>query len=86
MQPADFLINLNSTEIEGVFAHEMTHVKNYDTRLMAVVAVMVGLVALLGDWFIRMTWFGRRRNERDERRCNIFNFRNYFCNSFSDRW
>lgn len=60
------LDKLNRTELEGVVAHEMTHVKNYDTRLMSVVSVMVGLVALLGDWLIRMTWFGRRRNERDE--------------------
>jgi heat shock protein HtpX len=57
------LAKLNRSELEGVFAHELTHVKNYDTRLMAVVAVMVGLVALLGDWFMRSMWFGggRRR-------------------------
>ncbi|MGA2910727.1 MAG: M48 family metallopeptidase [Candidatus Microgenomates bacterium] len=60
------LSKLNRTELEGVIGHEMTHVKSYDTRLMAVVAVMVGLVALLGDWLIRMTWFGGRRgNDRD---------------------
>jgi len=60
------LDKLNRTELEGVIGHEMTHVKSYDTRLMAVVAVMVGLVALLGDWFIRLTWFGgRRSNDRD---------------------
>lgn len=58
---------MNRTELEGVVAHEMTHVKNYDTRLMAVVAVMVGLIALLGDWFMRMMWFGggRRNNDRE---------------------
>jgi heat shock protein HtpX len=57
------LAKLDRSELEGVFAHELTHVKNYDTRLMAVVAVMVGLVALLGDWFMRSMWFGggRRR-------------------------
>lgn len=61
------LDKLNRTELEGVIAHEMTHVKNYDTRLMSVVAVMVGLVALLGDWFMRMMWFsgGRRRNDNE---------------------
>lgn len=60
------LSKLNRTELEGVVAHEMTHVKNYDTRLMSVVAVMVGLVALLGDWFMRMMWWGgRRRDNRD---------------------
>lgn len=61
------LEKLNRTELEGVVAHEMTHVKNFDTRLMAVVAVMVGLVALLGDWFMRMMWFGGgRRDDREE--------------------
>ena len=57
------LAKLNRSEMEGVFAHELTHIKNFDTRLMAVVAVMVGLVALLGDWFMRSMWFGggRRR-------------------------
>jgi heat shock protein HtpX len=52
------LDKLDRTELEGVIGH--------DTILMAVVAVMVGLVALLGDWFIRLTWFGgRRSNDRD---------------------
>lgn len=61
------LSKLNRSEMEGVFAHELTHVKSYDTRLMAVVAVMVGLVALLGDWFMRSMWFGGRGNrDRDE--------------------
>ena len=43
----------------------MSHVKNSDTRLMSVVSVMVGLVALLGDWFIRVSWWGRRRDSED---------------------
>jgi len=59
------LEKLNRTELEGVVAHEITHVRNYDTRLMSVVSVMVGLVALLGDWLLRATWFGGRRNDND---------------------
>ena len=59
------LEKLNRTELEGVVAHEITHVRNYDTRLMSVVSVMVGLVALLGDWLLRATWFGGRRNNND---------------------
>lgn len=61
------LEKLNRTELEGVVAHEMTHVRNYDTRLMSIVAVMVGLIALLGDWFMRMMWFGggRRRDNKE---------------------
>lgn len=53
------LQKLDRTELEGVIAHEMTHIKNYDTRLMTVVAVLVGSVALLADFFLRATWYGR---------------------------
>lgn len=62
------LSKLNRTELEGVIAHEMSHVQNYDTRLMSVVAVLVGLVVLLGDWFFRATWWGRgSRDNREDR-------------------
>ncbi len=60
------LSKLGRTELEGVVAHELTHVKNYDIRLMSLVSVMVGLVALLGDWFMRTLWWGgRNRDDRD---------------------
>jgi len=52
------LDKLNRTELEGVIAHELTHIKNYDIRLMSIVSVMVGLIALLGDWFFRARLFG----------------------------
>lgn len=60
------LEKLNRTELEGVIAHEFTHIKNYDTLLMSLVTVMVGVVALLGDWLLRATWFGRRRDNNNE--------------------
>ncbi len=68
------LSKLDRSEMEGVFAHELTHIKSYDTRLMAVVAVMVGLVALLGDWFMRSMWFGggRRRDNGEGEAGAIF--------------
>lgn len=53
------LKRLNRSEIEGVVAHELSHVKNYDIRLMSIVTILVGLVALLSDWFLRMTYWGR---------------------------
>lgn len=56
------LSKLNRTELEGVLAHELSHVRNYDIRLMSVVAVLVGMVALLGDFFLRMSFYGRRRD------------------------
>lgn len=58
------LEKLNKLELEGVAAHELSHVGNYDTRLMTIVAVLVGMIALLSDWFIRITWFGG--GERDD--------------------
>lgn len=56
---------LSRTELEGVLAHELSHVRNYDTRLQSLVAVMVGLIALLGDWLLRASWFGGRKNKDD---------------------
>lgn len=61
------LERLDRRELEGVIAHELSHVKNYDIRLMAVVAVLVGTIVFLADFFMRTLWWGggRRRNDRD---------------------
>ena len=62
------LAQLKRPELEGVIAHELSHVQNYDTRLMSIVTILVGLVALLADWMLRMSRFGggrRRSNEGD---------------------
>lgn len=62
------LEKLNKLELEGVTAHELSHVGNFDTRLMSIVAILVGSVALLSDLFLRMMWFGGggdRDNDRD---------------------
>ena len=61
------LAKLNRTELEGVIGHELSHVGNYDTRLMSVVTVLVGLVTLLGDWLLRASWFGGGRRNQDDR-------------------
>lgn len=61
------LSRLDRTELEGVIAHELSHVRNYDTRLMSIVTILVGLVALLANWFLRMSSFGGgRRRSRDD--------------------
>jgi heat shock protein HtpX len=59
---------LDKAELEAVMAHEMSHVGNYDIRVMTLVVVLVGLVALLADLFLRWTWFGagRRSGNRDK--------------------
>jgi len=59
------LEKLSKLELEGVTAHELSHVGNYDTRLMSIVSILVGSVALLADWFIRITWWGGG-GDRDE--------------------
>lgn len=61
------LAKLERRELEGVIAHELSHIKNFDTRLMAVVAVLVGTVAFLADMFLRNLWWGRGRNRDDDR-------------------
>ena len=58
---------LTRTELEGVIAHELTHIKNYDVRLMSIVSVMVGLIALLGDFFLRSSFHGRRSSNSNEK-------------------
>ena len=56
------LDKLNRTQLEGVIAHELTHIRNYDVRLMSIVSVMVGTLALLADMMLRMRWTGRKSN------------------------
>lgn len=53
---------LENEELEGVLAHELSHVKNYDMRFMMLVAVLVGALTLLGDSFFRFGFPGRRGN------------------------
>ena len=59
------LSRLERRELEGVIAHELSHIKNFDTRLMAVVAVLVGTIAFLADMFMRTLWWGGGRRSRD---------------------
>ena len=60
------LQRLEKTELEGVLAHELSHIGNRDTLVSTVVAILAGVVVLLADWFFRMSFFGGGRS-RDER-------------------
>ena len=51
------LEKLDKRELEGVLAHEFSHVGNYDIRYMTFVAVMVGMVAIISQIFLRSLWF-----------------------------
>lgn len=54
------LEKLNRDELQGVVSHELSHVKNYDVRLMTVVAALAGAILLLSDWSRRGLRWGRR--------------------------
>src|SRR5688572_1477249 len=62
------LEKLEPIELEGVLAHEMSHIGNYDIRVMTVATVLVGLVALVSDFFLRWSFLGAggRRGSRDK--------------------
>ncbi|MBE0432039.1 M48 family metalloprotease [candidate division WOR-3 bacterium] len=55
---------MNRQELQGVIAHEMAHIKNYDILLMTVVAAIGGLIVLLRDFFLRSMLLGGRRKDR----------------------
>lgn len=57
------LEKLNRAELEAVIAHELSHIKNFDIRLMTIVAVLVGFVAIMADFFTRSLWFGGSRKK-----------------------
>ncbi|OGM98722.1 MAG: zinc metalloprotease HtpX [Candidatus Yanofskybacteria bacterium RIFCSPHIGHO2_01_FULL_41_27] len=63
------LQKLNKNELEGVISHELSHVGNYDILISSVVIVLVGLVAIVSDWFMRISFFGSG-GDRDDNKGN----------------
>jgi len=61
------LMKLERSELEGVIAHELSHVGNRDILLATIVTVLVGVVVLLADWFRRWTFWGGGRKGSDEK-------------------
>lgn len=58
------IAGLNNEELEGVIAHELSHIKNYDIRLMMVVIVCIGVITLMSDWMMRsFLWRGNRDSD-----------------------
>ena len=64
------LEKLDYYELEGVIAHELSHIKNYDIRLSAVISVMVGFMVILTDWVSRALFWGRGRDNDDNNNGN----------------
>ncbi len=60
------LKKLNRAELEGVIAHEIAHVKNYDIRLATIAAVMAGFIIILADLIFRASFYGGRGQDREE--------------------
>lgn len=57
---------LNRNELEGVIAHELSHIGNRDTLISTIAVVLAGLIAILSDWMLRsMLWGGGRRRSND---------------------
>ena len=59
---------LNKQELEGVIAHEMSHIANYDVRFMTLAAVMIGMISIIAEMFLRTLWF--RGSDREEGKGN----------------
>ena len=63
------LSKLNRTELEGVIGHELSHIKNYDIRLMTIVSILIGTLSIL----INMSWrLNSGNNDRDNKNSGIF--------------
>jgi len=61
---------LSKSELEGVIGHELSHIKNYDTRLMSVVSILAGSLAILADFFMRGLLWGGIGGDRENRSPN----------------
>jgi heat shock protein HtpX len=61
---------MDQRELEGVMAHEISHIRNRDVRLMTLAAVLVGVIALMADLLMRVTFFGGGRRDRDSNSSN----------------
>ncbi|MBI4004536.1 M48 family metallopeptidase [Candidatus Roizmanbacteria bacterium] len=66
------LEKLERAELEGVIAHELSHVKNYDILLASIVAVLVGTIAIVADWIMRSLWWGGHRDSKENRNPLMF--------------
>jgi heat shock protein HtpX len=55
---------LNKEELEGVIAHEISHIKNNDIRVMMMATILAGIIAIMADVFLRMSFLGNRDREK----------------------
>lgn len=62
---------MNDTELEGVIAHELGHVKNFDIRVNTLAFALVGVISMIADFFLRWTWFGGDRRENNNQQLAV---------------
>jgi heat shock protein HtpX len=60
------LEKLSPDELEGVVAHEISHIRNFDIRLSTVVAILVGILTLISDWFLTYTFWGSKNEDSSD--------------------
>lgn len=65
------LDKLNKQELEGVIAHEMSHIANYDIRFMTFTAIVIGMIAIISEIFLRSLWFSSSDNRNRDGRMQI---------------
>jgi len=61
---------LDRSDLEGVIAHELSHIKNYDTLLATIVSVLVGTIALVSEWFWRSFWWAGSLDRNEKKNIN----------------
>ena len=66
------LKKMNRQELEGVVAHEMSHIKNYDVRFMMLVVMLAGLITLLSDFMFRSFFWSNKGKSSDKKGGNVF--------------
>jgi heat shock protein HtpX len=66
------LSTLDRSELEGVIAHELAHIKNYDILLMSMISVLVGAINMLMDWYLHGALFGRRNSDSNSSAGGLF--------------
>lgn len=66
------LSKLSKQELEGVIAHEMSHIANYDIRFMTLAAVLIGMISIIAQIFLRSLWFSGSSNNRQQKGNAIF--------------
>ncbi|MER3570429.1 MAG: zinc metalloprotease HtpX [Patescibacteria group bacterium] len=61
--------NLNKEELEGVIAHEISHIKNLDIRVMMIATILAGIIAIMADIFLRLSFYGN--SDSDQKKSNL---------------